>query len=282
MDTELARTFLNVVATGSFSAASERLFVTQSTVSARISQLERLLNCRLFVRNKGGAELTACGRHFQQHASVLVRTVEQARQDVGVMPGHQDKFVLGGRFGLWEQFLLGWLSRTRHELPQLSVRCEVGFEDGLTQWLVEGRLDVGVMYAPQSRPGMRVEQLFEERLLLVSSDASTDGAPGSCYVHVDWGPEFFQQYKMTYPERASSGIISSIGWIALNHVLTCGGSGYFPERLIAQELRDGRLHVVAGAPEFALPAYAVYPSAGRSEHGDEALEILRHEARRYA
>ena len=35
MDTELARTFLSVVAAGSFVKASERLFVTQSTVSAR-------------------------------------------------------------------------------------------------------------------------------------------------------------------------------------------------------------------------------------------------------
>src|SRR4029453_16809316 len=65
MDTELARTFLTVVAAGNFVSAAERLHVTQSTISARIQSLESSLGCRLFVRNKGGTTLTAEGRHFQ-------------------------------------------------------------------------------------------------------------------------------------------------------------------------------------------------------------------------
>ena len=84
MDTELARTFLTVVAAGNFVGAADRLHVTQSTVSARIHTLEDQLGCTLFVRNKGGTTLTPAGRQFQKHASTLVRTVEQARQDVGV------------------------------------------------------------------------------------------------------------------------------------------------------------------------------------------------------
>ena len=83
MDTELARTFLSVVAAGSFVKAAERLFVTQSTVSARIRALEEQLRCLLFVRNKGGTTLTPAGRQFQKHAVSLMRTLEQARQDVG-------------------------------------------------------------------------------------------------------------------------------------------------------------------------------------------------------
>ncbi len=42
MDTELARTFLVVIATGSFVAASQRLHVTQSTVSTRFQRLAYL------------------------------------------------------------------------------------------------------------------------------------------------------------------------------------------------------------------------------------------------
>jgi DNA-binding transcriptional LysR family regulator len=52
MDTELARTFLVVIATGSFVAASQRLHVTQSTLSTRIQRLEETLGAELFVRNK--------------------------------------------------------------------------------------------------------------------------------------------------------------------------------------------------------------------------------------
>ena len=54
METELARTFLTVVAAGNFVSAADRLHVTQSTVSARIHTLEEQLGCSLFVRNKAG------------------------------------------------------------------------------------------------------------------------------------------------------------------------------------------------------------------------------------
>ena len=61
MDISLARTFLEVVRSGSLIAASEQLHVTQAAVTARIQSLESQLNCRLFVRNRGGARLTRDG-----------------------------------------------------------------------------------------------------------------------------------------------------------------------------------------------------------------------------
>ena len=103
MDTELARTFLTVVTAGNFIAAAERLHVSQSTVSTRIQTLEQQLGCTLFVRNKAGATLTSAGRQFQRHASALVRTVEQARHDVGLPKGFSGTLVVGGRIGLWEE-----------------------------------------------------------------------------------------------------------------------------------------------------------------------------------
>ena len=55
MDIDLARTFLEIVRTGSFVAAAERLHVTQTTITARVQNLEQQLDCRLFVRNRAGA-----------------------------------------------------------------------------------------------------------------------------------------------------------------------------------------------------------------------------------
>jgi LysR family transcriptional regulator, flagellar master operon regulator len=109
MDTELARTFLTVVTSGNFITAAERLHVSQSTVSTRIHTLEQQLGCTLFVRNKAGTTLTSAGRQFQRHASALVRTVEQARHDVGIPKGFLGTLVVGGRIGLWEEYLLRWL-----------------------------------------------------------------------------------------------------------------------------------------------------------------------------
>ena len=58
MDIDQARTFLAIAAHGSFLGAAKRLYVTQSTVSARVQTLETELKARLFVRNRSGATLT--------------------------------------------------------------------------------------------------------------------------------------------------------------------------------------------------------------------------------
>lgn len=179
MDTELARTFLSVVAAGSFVKASERLFVTQSTVSARIHALEEYLRCQLFVRNKGGTTLTPAGRLFQKHATSLMRTLEQARQDVGVPHGYRGSLTIGGRIGIWESLLLKSLARIRGTAPDVAVRAEIGLEEDLMLGLVDGRVDIGVMYTPQSRPGLNVEVLLQEELVLVSTEPTDSDHPGA-------------------------------------------------------------------------------------------------------
>ena len=283
MDTELARTFLAVVASGNFISAADRLHVTQSTVSARIHALEQQLGCILFVRNKAGTTLTPAGRQFQKHAGILVRTVEHARHDVGVPRGFRAAITIGGRFGLWENLLLKWLPVMRAAAPDISLRAEIGMEPELMQGLVEGRLDIGVMYTPQSRPGLTVELLFEERLILVATapadatgpDAVRPGEPAHGYVYIDWGPEFYARHSALFPDFIGPALTANIGWLGLQHILENGGSGYFPLRLARSYLADGRLMRVASAPEFSLPAYMIYAAEGRADFLDEALDAIR-------
>lgn len=282
MDTELARTFLAVISAGSFVEAAELLHVTQSTVSARIQNLERQLGCALFVRNKAGVSLTPSGRQFQKHAATLVRTVELARNDVGVPRGFRAAVSIGGRFGLWEQLLIKWLPLMRSGTPDISVRAEIGFETDLMQGLLEGRLDIGVMYAPQSRPGLVVEPLIEDRLVLVSTDPAGSAIPGSDYVYIDWGPEFYARHSATYPGYTGASLSVNIGWLGLQHILSNGGSGYFPARLVAPHIARGALHHIRGALEFSLPAYLVTHAEADADSVGAALISLRQYARQYS
>jgi DNA-binding transcriptional LysR family regulator len=275
MDTELARTFLTVVAAGNFIGAADRLHLTQSTVSARIHTLEELLGCRLFVRNKAGTTLTPAGQQFQKHASTLVRTVEQARHDVGIPRGFRAALTVGGRFGLWEQLLLKWLPLMRQQAPDISIRAEIAFESELMQGLVEGRIDIGVMYTPQSRPGLKVETLMEERLVLVSTDPRAAPEPGPDYIYIDWGPEFYAKHSASYPDYIGPSLTANIGWLGLQHILANGGSGYFPVRLVHPYLEEGRLTALGNAPIFALPAYIVYPIEADPNLINFALDSIR-------
>ncbi|MCA1979657.1 MAG: LysR family transcriptional regulator [Thiobacillus sp.] len=258
MDTELARTFLAVAATGNFVAAAQRLFVTQSTVSARIHSLETTLGARLFQRGRNGAELTPAGKRFLRHAKHLVRTVEQARHDVGLPQGFSDVLTLSGRIALWEGFLPHWVDWMRKTAPEVSLRMEIGFEADIMQGLIEGSVDIGVMYTPTHRAGLVVEALFDETLVLVASEKNR-AWPDPGYIHIDWGPEFHARFSEHFAEAPPPALVANIGWLGVQQLLTYDGSGYFPLRLVAPHLEAQRLWRVAGAPSIALPAWMVYP-----------------------
>ena len=278
MDTELARTFLMVAATGNFVAAASRLHVTQSTVSARIHTLEAALGARLFQRGRNGAELTPSGKRFLRHAKHLVRTVEQARHDVGLPQGFHDVLTLSGRIALWEGFLPHWVAWMREAAPDVSLRLEIGFEPDIMQGLIEGTVDIGVMYTPTSRSGLTVEPLFDETLLLVTSDLAR-GWPDDGYIHIDWGPEFHAQFSEHYPDIGPPALVANIGWLGVQQLLAYGGSGYFPQRLVRRYLDAGQLWRVPDSPEFRLPAWMVFPRDNESASLNWALDGLRTLAR---
>lgn len=275
MDTELARTFLAVVASGSFVAAAQRLHVTQSTVSTRIQRLEEILRTELFVRNKAGTTLTPAGRQFQRHAAVLTRTVELARQEIGVVTGFRATLTVGGRIGLWEDLLSRWLPIFSGLAPDVAVRAIVGFEEDLMQALIEGRANIGVMYTPQARPGLCIEPIFEERLVMASTRRNPAMGPGPDYVYVDWGPEFFAQHSLAFPGFSGAPLTVNVGWLGLLHVFHAGGCGYFPARMLLEHEAAGRIHRVPDAPEFRLTAYLCYPAKSDSEALGLALDTIR-------
>ena len=274
MDIELARTFLAVTASGNFVGAAQRLHVTQSTVSARIQSLEDLLGAPLFQRGRGGAHLTPAGRRFLRHAKSLVWTLEQARHEVGLPAGFKGSMVLRGRIALWDGFLRQWVARMRATHPDISLRLEIGFEEDIMQGVIQGSVDVGVLYTPENRPGLGIERLFEERLVLVATEP-TRSWPDPGYIHMDWGAEFHAQFHTAFPDLAAPAVTANIGWLVMQQILLSGGSGYFPLRIARELVQQGRLWPVDSMPVFTMPAYMVFPLERREDILAGALDILR-------
>lgn len=275
MDVELARTFLEIVNTRSFVRAATHLNVSQTTVSARIRSLEERLGRSLFFRNKNGAALTPAGEQFLRYAPMFVQLWERARHQVAVPPGSRAILALGGEFNLSQSWLLPWLHWMRRTAPDIALRVQVGQPDSLIGQVADGVLDIAVMYAPQQRPGSRAELLLEEKLVLVSTDPAASAADPPGYVYVDWGPDFALHHGLSFPDATNPGLFVGLGPLALEYVLETGGSGYFRQRAVAPHIAAGRLHIVAGAPNFFYPIFAVCSSQADEAVIGLALEGLR-------
>ncbi|MGI6855978.1 LysR family transcriptional regulator [Mesorhizobium sp. 1B3] len=274
MDIDRARTFLEIVHTGSFLKASDRLHVTQTTVSARIRTLEEGLGRQLFVRTRNGATLTPAGREFERFAQSFVQIWERARQQLTIPPGRTSVVALGGELSLWNPLLLDWLVWMKREQPKIAIHAHVGVPDQLLEQLRTGVLDLAVLYAPKLLPGFKVELVEEEQLVLVRTPARDDEPLD--YVHVDWGPQFAAEAGFGQAAFGEPGLLVGLGPLGLNYILRAGGMGYFRRGVAAPHIQAGELELVAGAPEFTYPAYAVYPESaeGRSDVQD-ALRGLK-------
>jgi DNA-binding transcriptional LysR family regulator len=258
MDINLARTFLEIVETRSFQRAAQRLHVTQTSVSARVRTLEELLRRKLFVRNKAGAALTPAGEQFLPHATTLVQVWERARHQVAVPDGSQAVLAAGCEISLWDPLLLRWLLWLRKTAPQLAIRTEVGFPQDLLDKVAAGVLDVAIVYAPQQRPGLRVELLIEEKLVMVTTARRPRVPRPADYVYVDWGPEFAAQHGLAFPELSNAAVKAGLGPLGREYLLEAGGTGYFRLDVVRGHLESGHLRRVPNTPEFLYPAYAVY------------------------
>ena len=275
MDIVLARTFLEIVTCGNFIRAAERLNISQTAVSVRVRTLEDLLGRKLFVRNKSGATLTTAGEQFFRYAPLLVQVWERARQQVAVPPGLDAVVSVGGELSLWDPFLVSWLVHMRRTAPQLALRAQVASPDVLMNQIGAGVLDIAVMYTPQHRPGLRIDFVMEETLVLVTTALRKSSPRKGEYVYVDWGPDFAAHHNMSFPELAAGGTYVGLGPLGLKYILKAGGSGYFRQHAVAPHLRSGRLSLVRGAPHFRYSAYAVYSDTADMTILEPALSALR-------
>lgn len=258
MDIPQIRTFIAVADTGSFIAAAEKVFVTQSTVSIRIKNLEEQLGTTLFERNKQGARLTVAGKHFLKHAIALARIWDEARLSVGLGEQMEALLVIGGQVSLWDDFLMRLLPWMRIHMPEVAIKTELGYSPDLMQKLTEGSLDIAIMYRPENRPGFKIKQIFEEELVLVSSLPDNTEVFDHDYVFVDWGPEFISDHALNFPEITTQRVSLDMGSLGIKYLLLTPSSGYFPKRIAQPLIDNGDIRIVDWAPSFKYPAYLAY------------------------
>lgn len=258
MDISIARTFLEVIKTGSFVGAAANLNLTQTAVSARIRVLEEQLDRPVFIRNKAGAKLTPAGEQFLRFATTLVQVWARAQRAVALPPGRETVVSVGAELSLWNPLLRHWLLWMRRECAEIAIRTQIDTSERLMGQVQDGSLDLAVIYAAPSRPGVIAELLFEEKLVLARTTPTTNPLTPEDHVQIDWGDEFAASYQATFPDQPNAVLSISYGPLALEYILATGGSGYFRKGFIRTYLEEGRLVLVPGSPEFSYSAYVVH------------------------
>ena len=255
MDLQLLRSFLEVIDTGSFAAAADRLHVTQSAVSLRIGRLEQQLGRPLFLRGKTGVTPTHAGREFRRHATSL---------------------AIGAEIALWSRLGFRWLDGLLEEAPRIALRSEVDGPDALMRRLAEGTLQVALTYSPAVRSGLDCDLLMEDELILVSpwEDAQLSDLRGR-YVLADWGQDFLRFHETALPDLPLPDLQMALGTLILRYIASRPLAAYVPARAVRGYVEAGQLFPVEDAPSFAQDIWAVWRNDVDSQLRDLARGRLQ-------
>lgn len=260
MDINDFRTFLEVCRTRHFGQAAKNLCVTQSTVSARIKNIEEQLGTKLFTRERNNIQLTSTGERMQQYAEVITTSWNQARQEIGAARASRTAFTIGGLPSLWDISLQNWLNALVPAHQDLAIHAEIHGADTLYRRITQHTMDMAFLFDHLNNDLLVCQPVSNIDLILVASvpGLNVNDALSENYIMVDWGIAFDNQHTQHFADLARPHLHVSHGRIALDYLLANGGNAYLAKPMVADYLKNSELHAVQNAPVINRTAYSVY------------------------
>ncbi len=166
-DTAL-RHFLEVVRTGSVTAAAERLSVAPSAVSRHVAHLESELDTLLFERRARGMVPNAAGELLAAHAKRAWQDIERVTDDIQALRGLQTGLVrIASTEGFASEFLPNLIAGFQREYTGIRFALNVHMQAEIPQLVRDGEVDIGVTLSTTSERQINVELRHPSPILAI-------------------------------------------------------------------------------------------------------------------
>lgn len=161
--------FVKIVDIGSLTQAAEVLFIAQPALSQQLATLEGEVRQQLLVRTKRGVTPTEAGKVLYRHAQIILRQCEQARVDMEAAgEGLSGQVSVGLAPGTAASALSLPLLRTvRARHPGILLYLNENYGTTLSELIMNGRMDLAVLYGDKAIHGLSFLPLLKEPLFLV-------------------------------------------------------------------------------------------------------------------
>jgi len=170
MDTKLLEIFMLAADAGSLSGAASVLGVPQSAVSRRIKELEAHCNTRLLYRNGRGVTLTDAGRTLYGGARPLLDQFTAVIDNVSGAAGSPSGVVgIAMSPSIMAAIGLPLMAEMDRLHPKIRLHTVTGYTGYVLEWLLQGRVDIGILSDARHSPMLRAEELGSIDMVMVAS-----------------------------------------------------------------------------------------------------------------
>lgn len=168
MDFDQLTTFMQVAKLGSFSRAGQKVFRSQSAVSAQIRQLEQEYGDKLLDRSGKDVRLTPAGRVLFNYAERLLQLRDEsllAVADQGATP--RGTLLIGANEATCLYVLPEVFAEYCRLYPEVQISIYRNFSYKIIEKLENGTIDVGIVTLPVKSPSLKTHSIFRDQLMLM-------------------------------------------------------------------------------------------------------------------
>lgn len=170
MDVKQLRVFSTVAEFGSFSRAAVALSLGQPVLSRQIKALEIELGVDLLYRNGRGVVLTEAGKLLDGYAKGILEQMARAESEIAAMRSNpRGTIVIGMPPSVGVVLTAPLVKGFRERFPLVAMRVVEGFSGHVLEWLVNGRIDVAVLYNAPRMSNLVSEPLLQDELFLLGA-----------------------------------------------------------------------------------------------------------------
>jgi len=170
MDIRRLSYFVKIIDKGSLTRAADALNIAQPALSQQLIGLERHFKQQLLIRSKYGVTPTEAGKALYRHAQIILKQMDHAFADVNAAAKVLSGSVSVGLapYSTTSTLSLSLLKEVKRQHPEIMLHINDNFGSIFSELVMNGRMDMALIYDPGPMRGVNFQQVAVEELFLIS------------------------------------------------------------------------------------------------------------------
>ncbi len=266
MNTEELKTFIFLSKVKNFTLAAEKLFVAQSTVTNRISELEKEVGKKLFSRGSKTVTLTEAGEIFLRYAERILELQDTSIEEMNALSSHSRKFSVGAINATYEIYVKPLIDECLKDNDITSVKVMLGHSLDVIQQLQDNMLDMVFSAVPLKRLGYVCDVYDVDRVVLVCGKGKNEYPDGVTKAQLTRIPYLMCDFTLSetgvfirslFPKNHVSRLDVDNSSKILSYLEGGLGYSFLPYKLVKKQIEDGTLEEVS-LKDFTAPKVTTY------------------------
>ncbi|MGP4081430.1 LysR family transcriptional regulator [Pseudalkalibacillus sp. R45] len=248
------QTFVIAAKYENYRVASEKLFISQPTITVHIHHLEEGLGCKLFKKNGRNISLTESGKHYLPFAHAMLRSFNDGMESLSSwQQGYERKLTLAVSPLIAASILSYVVKEFMNEHPHIEVGIQVAESNEISSLVYEQKADLGISRTKAIHPGLHCVTLYEDPVITVAAHDGGDSETSPpielqellsqdvllTHNHPLYWDDLVSRVRMLQPSVRTM-VVTQVN-VAKRFIEEGIGFSFLPRSSVKRELLEGRI-----------------------------------------